>query len=375
MRLAVVGPVAPYRSGIAIHTTALVGALAAHADVEVSVLSFKRQYPRWLYPGADDRGSDTRPPAAPTSFEIDSLSPSTWRRAVQEIERFGADAVIVPAWTFFVAPALGWIARACRRRGIRVVMVVHNASDHESATWKARLSRFQLRQSSAFITHNTALADAVRRTAGGRPVAVHPHPIYDHYPEPSVELPRKAGLELLFFGLVRPYKGLDVAIRALGLMQRLDVRLRIVGEFWEGRAAVDALIEQLGLADRVEMIPRYVSDSEAANHFARADAVVLPYRTVTGSGVVPVAYRYGKPVIVTDLPGLSDVVRSGTTGWVVPCEDPAALARLLDTEVSAAAAERMRPAIAAARSAMSWDSFAAALVGIVAAPAGALSSR
>lgn len=362
MRIAVVGPVSPFRSGIAMHTTALAGALADRPDTQVRVFSFSRQYPRFLYPGADDRSTDAVPAAVPTEFAIDSLSPVTWRRAVQEIEQFGADVVIVPAWTFFLAPALGWIARACRKRGITVVTVVHNASDHEAARWKTSLNRFQLAQSTCFITHNRALADAVRTLAGDRPIAVHPHPIYDHYPAPTANIARRAGLELLFFGIVRRYKGLDIALEALALTQRRDVRLRVVGEFWEDRGEIDSLVARLGLSDRVEFVARFVSESEAANHFAAADAVLLPYRAVTGSGVVPVAYRYGKPVIVTDLPGLTEVVHPNETGWIVPVGNPGTLARILDTEVTADAANRMQAAIVAMRHDMSWESFANALL-------------
>jgi glycosyltransferase involved in cell wall biosynthesis len=161
----------------------------------------------------------------------------------------------------------------------------------------------------------------------------------------------------LFFGLVRPYKGLDIAVQALALTKG-GARLRIVGEFWEGLDETRDLISILGLGERIEIVPRYVSDTEAADYFAACDAVVLPYRTVTGSGVVPLAYRYGKPVVVTDLPGLTEVVRPGETGWVAAPEDPAALAALIDSEVSPQAAAAMAPAIAAARAEMSWARFA-----------------
>jgi D-inositol-3-phosphate glycosyltransferase len=358
MRILIVGPVAPYRSGVAMHTTALARAISARQDVECRVVSFKRQYPRLLYPGSDDRAPDQAPLIdPPTDFILDSVWPPSWARGLDVIRRFDADLIVMPAWTFVLAPCLGWLARALRKAGKPVVVIAHNVEDHDGSALKSAISRFQLNQATAFVAHNQALAEGLARVAPGRPALVHPHPIFEHYPDPTEPAARSEATELLFFGLVRPYKGLDIAVRALALTRR-DMRLRIVGEFWDGLDETRALISSLNLDQRVEITPRYVSDAEAANYFAACDAVVLPYRTVSGSGVVPLAYRYGKPAVVTDLPGLAEVVRPGETGWVAPKEDPAALAALLDAQVSPEAAAAMAPAIARAREEMSWSRFA-----------------
>ena len=138
------------------------------------------------------------------------------------------------------------------------------------------------------------------------PIEVSAHPVYDDYPEPRGTLAREAGLELLFFGLIRPYKGLDLALEALAASGRDDVRLSVVGEFWEGRDQIDALIARLALEDRVTLVPRYVTDAEAAEYFSRSDALVAPYRSATGSGVVALAQWYARPVIASDVPGLAE---------------------------------------------------------------------
>lgn len=363
LRTVLVGPVTPFRSGIAKHTTELARTLATREEVEVQVLSFSRQYPRWMFPGKDDRASDgcmLREP--PTEYLIDSLSPLSWQRAVMRISDLLPTLVIIPVWTFFLAPPLAWIARACRRQGIPVVMIAHNVADHEGASWKAMLLNLQLRQAGSVVTHNQRLADAVSERVPGRPVAVHPLPIFEHYPEPKGHLGRRAELELLFFGIVRHYKGLDVLLEAMAHLKGCSVMLSVVGEFWHGRDQVERSIADTGIRSQVELVPDYVTDAEAAEYFARADAVVLPYRAVTGSGVVPVAYRYGKPVIVTDLPGLVEVVRDGETGWIIPSEDPAALAALLSERVTAARAVAMSAAIAEMRKGMSWESFASTVM-------------
>ena len=331
-QVAVIGPVTPFRSGVAKHTTELAMALADRVDVSVKVYSFFRQYPKWLFPGASDLDTDAGPPQQlEVEYSIDSLNPFTWRRVVGRIKQQGVTEVVMPAWTFFLAPCLGWVARRCRAEGMSVIMMVHNVLDHEESSWKSWLSEFQMRQASRFITHGQALATRLAESYGGVPITVRPHPIFEQYPEPEGRLSRRAALELLFFGLVRKYKGLEIALRGVAASCNPDIRLTVVGEFWEGLQQTRALIDNLGLHDQVELVPRYVSDAEAAEYFFRADAVVLPYRTVTGSGVVPVAYRYGKPVIVTDL-------------------------------VTAQSACTMRDHIARKREEMSWSAFADAVL-------------
>lgn len=363
MRVAIIGPVTPFRSGIARHTTAIAWELARRDDVDVSIVSFARQYPKFLYPGESEIDPDARSPEGiACDFCLDSMNPLSWRVAARKALAGKPDLAVIPAWTFFLAPCLGFVARALRRRGVPVVMVVHNAEDHESAYWKTALSRFQLRQASRFQTHNAAIAADLQRLVPGTPVVIRPHPVYDDYPQPLGHLPREASLELLFFGLVRPYKGLDIALRALAASGLDDVRLSVVGEFWQGRTETEALIRDLGLHDKVELVPRYVSDQEAAEYFARCDALVAPYLSATGSGVLALAQWYGRPVIASDVPGLSQSVIDGATGWLFPAGDVSALAELLRTEVSRRSAQAMGPALQSVRNDLSWKHFADAIL-------------
>jgi glycosyltransferase involved in cell wall biosynthesis len=357
-RIAIVGPVDPFRGGIAKHTTQVALALNMRSDIEVCVFSFRSLYPKRLFPGKNERCDKARAPEnLDARYMINTVNPLSWLRAVHEIRDWRADEVIIPAWTFFVAPCLGVIARMCKRNGAAIAMIVHNVADHEEGRWKAWFSNFQIRAADRFLTHGTALADALSQLGLSAPIHIRPHPIFEQYPDATGALPPRAPLELLYIGFVRPYKGVDIAIRGLAASRRRDVRLSIVGEFWEGRADTDALIEQLGLSDLVEVVDRYVSDGEAAEYFARADAVILPYRSASGSGVVPLAYRYGVPVIVSDLPGLTEVVYHGKTGWIAPVGSPKAIAELLNCEVTREAAAGMRSSIAQACREMSWDRF------------------
>lgn len=362
-KIAVVGPTPPIRSGIARHTAATARALAGRDDLAVRVWSFSRQYPRFLYPGATERAEDGVPPGdLQIRFSIDGVNPLSWRRTVREIREWGPDLLVVPAWTFFLAPALGWIARQIRRGGVECCVVVHNAFDHEARAWKAKLNLWQLAQADRYVTHNDDLAAELGVNFPKAKIDVFPHPVFDDFPEPTGALPREAALELLFFGLVRPYKGLDLALDAVAKSGRADLRLTIAGEFWQGLDETRERINRLGLTDQVELIPRYVSDAETAELFDRADAVVLPYRLVTGSGVIPTAYRYGRAVIATDLPGLAAVVRHDETGWLTPPGDINALAttiRGLDRETTSRAGEAARVFGAT----LSWERFADLVLG------------
>jgi glycosyltransferase involved in cell wall biosynthesis len=355
-RVALIGPILPFRGGIAQHTTMLHRALAARADV--LTISFSRQYPAWLFPGASDRDpGHAGHREAGVRYEIDSLNPVTWRSAVRSIRDFAPIGVILPWWSAYWTFCFHHIAAASRRANTPVVFLCHNASEHEDAAWKRALAKWALRTADRFVVHDQrarqALLDAVPRAS----VLVHPHPTHDHFPRALGSLPRRAALELLFFGFVRPYKGLDLLLDAMALLEGKDIHLTIAGEFWSGLDDCRARIASPGLQERVELLPRYHSEHETAELFTRADVVVLPYRSATGSAVIPLAYHYGKPVIATEVGGLPDVVQHDRTGLLVPPCSAQALADAIRS-MSPAKAANMRPAIEDLAASMTWDGLA-----------------
>ena len=359
MRVAFIGPMPPIRSGIARHSAAVACAVGRRSGHVVRVWGFRRQYPGFLYPGDAERTAGGHAPGELGLREtMDGVNPLSWRRTVAQILDWRPDLAVLPAWTFFLAPALGHVANRMRAAGVSVSMIVHNAFDHEESAWKSRLSLWQLSKADRFVTHNEDLASALRSRFPHTPCAVFPHPVFDDLPEPEGHLPREAELELLFFGLVRPYKGLDIALQAVSRLGSRDVRLTIAGEFWGELDQTKALIERLGIANRVDLRPGYATDSEAAELFARADALVLPYRSVTGSGVVPTACHYRRPVVASDLPGLATVIRDGETGWLAPRgEMPDALAEVI-ARLDRAVTTRAGEAAWQFGQTLSWDRFA-----------------
>jgi glycosyltransferase involved in cell wall biosynthesis len=364
-RVGLIGPVLPFRGGIAQHTTMLRRALVSRCDL--LTVSFTRQYPRWLFPGVSDRDPQYAGYTEKgVAYVVDSLNPLTWKRAVRIMLKHNVECVLIPWWTIFWAPFVLYVTRVLAARGVRIVLLCHNTVDHEAARWKVALSRRVLHRASGFIVHTRADQKKLRGLVGNLPVIVSPLPIYSQYDTSAGDnLPRSGSLELLFFGFVRHYKGLDVLLQALGQMQNRDFFLRVVGEFWERRQEYDALVSKYGLTDRVEIVPRYVSEQEAASYFRRADFVVLPYRSATGSAVIGVAFHFDKPVVVTRVGGLPDVVTEGETGFIVPPESPDALVALMNN-LSAAMASNMAEKVRQHKSTMTWDALAQAFFDVCA---------
>ncbi|MEM1145942.1 MAG: glycosyltransferase family 4 protein [Pseudomonadota bacterium] len=352
----VIGPVLPFRGGIAQHTTMLARAVKIEANVHV--FSFKRLYPKWLYPGSSDRDSDLRDHhEAGVDYSLDSLNPMTWHRCAKQVVGMQPAFALFPWWTFFLGPCFAYISAYLRKENVEVIFFCHNVSDHEDKTWKRLIAKWVLGTGSRFVVHTKLDRQNLIALHPSAEVVVHPHPIYEHFPEPRHLLPRRAKLELLFYGFVRPYKGLKVLLRALSQLRDMPVFLTVAGEFWDGYASVVAEVETLGITNQIEIRPGYHSDADTAELFERADVVVLPYLSATGSGVIPLAYHYRRPVIATRVGGLPDVVVDRETGWLVDSGDALALAQTI-RDIPNPVEPKMRRAIEEMSQSLSWSSLA-----------------
>jgi glycosyltransferase involved in cell wall biosynthesis len=332
-RIAVVGPTYPYKGGIAQHTTLLCHRLAASSADEVDLLSWSAQYPSFLYPG-QQRVPDGRPEVEVwprTSYPLSWRRPDGWWRVGRRLRRGRYDAVVLVIITPVQAPAYIAVLTALRRGAgprPRVVALCHNVLPHETRPGDRLLTRRVLSLADEVLVHSAKQAE-VAGSLSGTPVTVAALPPIlrgagPAEPPPGDVLPRG---QLLFFGLVRPYKGLDLLIDAMPDVP--DVRLTVAGEFWGGTAETEARISRLGLADRITLRPGYVDAAEVPGLFAAADALVLPYRSATSSANVFLAYEHGVPVVATEVGDMAQQVRDGESGLLCPPEDPAALAGVL----------------------------------------------
>jgi glycosyltransferase involved in cell wall biosynthesis len=317
LQVAMLAPIEPYRSGVAKHSTQVALELDKRDDISLTVYSFKRLYPALLFPGTDDKDSESSvPETLNCQFTLDTINPLSWFAVIKRLKSNNTNLVIIPAWTFFVAPCLGFITKQCQKYGIDVITIVHNAFDHEAGFIKNALMRYQLNKCKKFLVHNQSLANDIKQELPTAEVAICPHPIFDQYPSPTQKLEKRAELELLFFGIIRDYKGLDILLNAVAELQDIDFKLTIVGECWGSWDKYQKQIDDLQLNNRVEKVIQYASDEEAANYFTRADVVVLPYRSMTGTGVIPLAYHFETPVICSDLPAFHEVVKNHNTGVI-----------------------------------------------------------
>jgi glycosyltransferase involved in cell wall biosynthesis len=326
VRIAVVGPAFPYKGGGAHHTTELARRLAA-AGHDVAIESWRAQYPGFLYPGQQTISEPEGEPFPGTRHRLDWRRPDGWYRTGRALRAY--DLVALAVLSPVQVPSYLGILAGLRRRtgrlstsGGGVVALCHNVLPHERKPYDVPLMRRLLRRVDGALVHSAQQARLARDLAPGTPVLTADLPA--HLPTPPGGTPvvvpdaEPAG-NLLFFGMVRPYKGLDVLLRALA---RLDgVRLTVAGEFWGGEEGTRSLISSLGLSDRVTLRPGYVPASDVPGLFADADALVLPYRTATASQNVFMAYEHGIPVIATRAGTLADHVREGIDGVVCEPDD------------------------------------------------------
>lgn len=349
LRVTFIGPVPPLRSGIAQHGGHVADAMAEAADV--TVLSWHHQYPKRLF-GRSQVDPDATPhPGA--RFMLRWWDPTSWWRAGRIAAR--GDLIVIP-WTtpFHAIPYRVVIALAGR---VPTVAIVHNAIPHEALPLQRPLSRWVLSNCTGIVVHASSVADEVAELVGPVETVVTPHP-----PNIAVEprpLPEGDETRLLFFGFVRHYKGVDVAIDALAELARKGIRCRltVAGELWDPIDTWDQMIAERGLTGQVELRPRYVPDAEVSAMLAEHHAVVLPYRSASQSGIVPVALAAGRPVVATRVGGLEEIVTDGVNGTLAEPGDPASLADAIErcvADLPAMAAE-------ARNNALSWRDTAAAI--------------
>jgi glycosyltransferase involved in cell wall biosynthesis len=364
MRLTVFGSGHPYRGGVARTTTDLVRALEARGH-EVLFLTPRRQYPSWLFPGADDRDPDACPRLACAEPILDPLQPVSWPRSRRRALASRADAWVLPYWTWAWSGLWRWLLRGRRPP---VVAVAHNPADHGAGFVRRAAARSVLGRCNAIFTHARVLEEGLAAAYPGVPTASHPLPppeIEDLPPREKardrLDLPTDRRVAL-FLGLIRPYKGVDLLIEAIA-RQTAEGRwlLVVAGEPWGDLGPViERQVRDLGVEDRVRLHLGWLPEAEMPWFLAAADLVVLPYRSGSQSAVAPLALSAGLPVLSTRVGGLPEVVQDGVNGVLVEpgsVEDLARAFEELDHERLKALVEGARRS----RDRLTWDGYAEAL--------------
>ena len=379
MKIALIGPAHPYKGGGARHTTELAHRLAA-AGHDVIIESWRAQYPRRLYPGQQTVDVPEGEPYPRTHRRLAWYRPDGWLAEGRRLAP--ADLVVFALLTpLQVPPYLAILAglalgRGRPRRRPRTAVICHNVLPHERRPGDIALTRALLSHTDTVLTHSAGQAAQARELAPGatvRTVTMPPHlPVlarHNHQterspvPAPAQCLPGRATppdppaqLRLLFFGIVRPYKGLDVLLRALARAPA-QVTLTVAGEFWGGTAETEKLIAELGLAGRVTLRPGYVPAAAIPALFAAADALVLPYREATASQNALLAFAHGVPVITTTAGALAEAVRDGVDGLTCAPDDAEDLLRALIQISDPGTVRRLRAGITAVDPERGWAAY------------------
>lgn len=372
MRITVIGPSYPFRGGIAHYTALLCSALAARH--EVNLVSLSRQYPRILFPGKKQTDeSQVQLKVDNSEPLIDSMNPLSWIKAVKSIKKCSPDLVIIQWWHPFFAPAFGTIASRCLEFA-NVMFICHNVVPHEKSGPTVMFTKYALSKGDMFIVHSGEDWINLKNLMPHALTRKTPHPTYEVFNATPVER-EDARMELgispdekvvLFFGLVRKYKGLKYLIEAMPrVLSEMDVTLLIVGEFYDDREPYLQLIKDLGIENKVKLRDEYVPNEKVSTFFSSSDVVVLPYVSATQSGIVQIAYAFEKPVVTTNVGGLPEAVKDGETGFVVPSENSEAIAqgiiRFFKEEKSAEFASNIR----VLREEFSWDRMVETVEGLV----------
>jgi glycosyltransferase involved in cell wall biosynthesis len=319
-------------------------------------------YPDLIFPGS----SQFEPGKAAPRAGIDPIRPWTWRGTPP------ADATLAAYWSPVQAPALWGTLRGAAKP---VIGLVHNALPHERLPAARFLARRFLSRCDGILALSDSVAGEIRALGFAGPLEVTPHPTYDQFGPPQSRSDARSTLGLapdhavlLFFGLVRRYKGLDVLLEALpeALEANPELQLVVAGEFYDDAEAYRAQARDLGIEAQVRFTDRFVPDDEVADWFAASDLVVQPYRSATQSGVVNVAAHYGKPLVVSGVGGLADSVRSFGAGIVVAPDDPRELAQAIGRALEPETAARLAEGSRRMGAAHGWDPFCERLESLIA---------
>lgn len=324
MKIAMIGPVHPYKGGIAHYTDLLCRALREDGN-EVQLYSFKFQYPKLLYkkPQKDMKSSGFGTNDA--DFCIHTLNPFNWIRVADRIKKQKPELIILQWWHPYFAPCFWSICKLLRRE--KILFVCHNVFPHERFPLDRLLTKWTLGCGRYFITQSKMDARDLLSVKHDAVYRVTPHPTYGMFCKQGMSMQKareqlqidQGQRALLFFGFVRKYKGLQYLLEAMKLLKERDfkVQLWVVGDFGEDKDEYVEQIRRFEIGDQVQMVEGYVPDDEVEKYFAASDLVVLPYLSATQSGIVQIAFGFEKPVLVTEVGGLPDVVTNGKTGYVV----------------------------------------------------------
>ena len=327
MKVIILGTAWPYRGGLAAFNERLAREYQSLGH-EVEIVTFTLQYPSFLFPGKTQYSDEPAPENLKITRRLNAINPFNWLRVGRYIKRQQPDLLITKFWLPFMAPALGTVNRVAKRKGMKRISILDNLIPHEKRPGDKSFAKYFVGSVDGMVAMSRSVLSDVDlfdpRGRKGRTFC--PHPLYDHY---GTQLRREEALQMLgldtenryilFFGFIREYKGLDLLLDAMAdeRIKNLGAKLIVAGEFYGDPRPYMEQLEQLGIGDRVVMKTDFIPDHEVNRYFCAADIVAQPYKTATQSGVTQIAFHFEKPMLVTNVGGLSEIVPNGKVGFVV----------------------------------------------------------
>ena len=362
-KVIIIGPAFPFRGGIANFNNALAQEYYDRGD-EAILYSFTLQYPVFLFPGTTQYESGEAPKNLKIKTLINSVNPFNWINVARKINAEKPDYVIIRYWLPFMAPCLGSIARLLNKK-IKILAITDNVIPHEKRIGDTLLTRYFVKSCDAFLSLSASVLDDLSKFTNTTYKKFIPHPIYNVFGD---KIPKEKALEnlglnsedkhLLFFGFVRKYKGLDLMLKAMGdsRIKAMGIKLIIAGEFYDDKMEYTDMITNLGIEDNIIMKSDFIPAEKVKNYFCAADMITQTYRTATQSGVTQIAYSFDRPMLVTDVGGLAEIVPNNKVGYVTS-QNPIAIAdAIIDFYTNNKEAE-FTINTSAEKKRFSWESF------------------
>ena len=327
MKITILSTAFPYRGGIAVFTERLARAFQTEKD-DVNISTFSLQYPNFLFPGKSQYSSSEKPQDLAIEREVNSINPINWIRIGLKLKKQRPDILILKYWLPFLSPCFGTISRIARsNKHTKAIVVIDNLIPHEKRFGDHLLNSYFVNSVDGFVAMSKSVFDDLSQFDADKKKILGVHPLYDNFgkAKSKEEAIENLGFDknykyMLFFGIIRKYKGLDILLEAFAdnRLKNQNLKLIVAGEFYEDAKPYHDLIKQHNLADSVILATRFIPDKQVVDYFCAADIIVQPYKHATQSGVTQIAYHFEKPMLVTNVGGLNEIVPHNKVGYV--CE-------------------------------------------------------
>lgn len=339
MKIVILGSAHPLRGGLSAYNERLAREFIKQGH-SVQIYTFSLQYPEFFFPGTSQLSDQPAPDDLYIHVKVNSVNPFNWISVGNEIAKLNADLLIIKFWLPFMAPCLGTIARLAKRnKKTKVISILDNVIPHEKRVGDTALAKYFVNSADAFIAMSDSVMKDLEKFDTTKPRFFNPHPLFDNFGEAvtKTEAYEKLGLEInseyiLFFGFIRDYKGLDLLLKAMAdeRVRQLNIKLIVAGEFYTDSKPYLDIIESTGIREKLILKTDFIPDDEVRYYFCAADLVAQPYKHATQSGVTQICYHFNRPMLVTNVGGLPEIVPHGKVGYVVEPNPNSIAEALLD---------------------------------------------